>query len=172
MTLPELDAWNEDGELNVVVESPRGSTLKFEYDQHLRVFTVARSLPVGLAYPFDWGFVPGTQADDGDPVDALVIHDAATFTGVLLPCKVLGMVVVQQRVGPTSRLQINNRILATPVWHGRMGELEEPTDLPRKLREEVEQFFIGATFHTDKHPEVQGWKGAAAATKFIKSQES
>jgi inorganic pyrophosphatase len=170
--LSDLPSWNEDGDLNVVVESPRGSTLKFEFDPAQGVFSVSRALPAGLAYPFDWGFIPGTQADDGDPVDALVLHDAATFTGLLLPCRVLGMVLIRQRVGRSRRLQTNNRILATPCWNGWLGDLLGPAGLSRRLRGDVEQFFLAATLNTDKHPQIQGWKGAATAEKFIKSQEA
>jgi len=63
--------------LNSIVEAPRGSRVKFEYDSAGDLFRINRPLPVGLAYPFDWGFVVGTKADDGDPVDVLIL--AITF---------------------------------------------------------------------------------------------
>ena len=63
----------------MVVETPLGSSAKLTYDPDLKVFTLSKSLMVGLTYPHDWGFVSSTTAEDGDPVDVLVIHDAATF---------------------------------------------------------------------------------------------
>ena len=69
--------------VNVLVESPRGSTIKFEYDQTERVMTLSRPLPAGLVYPFDWGFIPGTRAADGDPLDAFILWDGASYPGIL-----------------------------------------------------------------------------------------
>jgi inorganic pyrophosphatase len=70
-----LPAYNEKGLINCVVEAPKGSLVKLQYDITLGAFTVARSLPLGLAYPFDWGFIPSTQAADGDPLDILILHE-------------------------------------------------------------------------------------------------
>ena len=76
-TLPPYD----DDALRVVVESPRGSSLKLEYLPGVELFQVSRSLPLGMVYPFDWGFVPGTRGDDGDPIDATAIHWASVPGG-------------------------------------------------------------------------------------------
>jgi len=76
-----LPAYGEDGSVHAVVESPRGSVVKLKFEIKLGVFTVAHSLPLGLSYPFDWGFVPSTQAPDGDPLDILILHEASTYPG-------------------------------------------------------------------------------------------
>jgi Inorganic pyrophosphatase len=76
----KLQPFKEDGDLNMVVETPRGSSVKLRYDPKARVFTVSRAVTLGLSYPFDWGFIPGTEAEDGDPVDALALHDNRTFS--------------------------------------------------------------------------------------------
>src|ERR1700758_4458903 len=73
-SLPDIPAFGADGTLRVIVETPRGSNVKLKYDQSCRTFTVSRALVAGLSYPFDWGFVPGTQGDDGETLDALAIH--------------------------------------------------------------------------------------------------
>jgi inorganic pyrophosphatase len=95
--LARLAPYDDEDALRVVVESPRGSTLKLEYEPDQRLFTVSRSLPLGIAYPLDWGFVPGTLAADGDPVDALAIHQASSYPGVVLPCRILGMVELDEQ---------------------------------------------------------------------------
>jgi inorganic pyrophosphatase len=142
--LTKLTPYDDDGALRVVVEAPRGSSLKLEYDPDSDLFTVSRSLPLGMAYPFDWGFVPDTTAADGDPVDALAIHPASTFPGVVLPCRLLGMVEIEQ-TDPKGKPQVNNRVIATPAWHEALKELAEARDLPKDVRHQLEQFFVSTT---------------------------
>jgi Inorganic pyrophosphatase len=81
----------------VVVESPRGSSVKLKYDRELGVMTLSRPLPTGLVYPHDWEFVPGTSASDGDPVDALIVSDGGTASGVVVTCRPLGVLEVDQK---------------------------------------------------------------------------
>jgi inorganic pyrophosphatase len=166
--LARLTAFDDDNALRVVVESPRGSTLKLEYDPDQRLFTVSRSLPLGLAYPFDWGFVPGTIAADGDPVDALAIHQVSSYPGVVLPCRVLGMVELDEKTG-SGKTRVNNRIIAIPAWHESLNALTEARDLPISIRDELEHFFIAATAFTGKKISVRGWAGSRATRRFIKS---
>jgi inorganic pyrophosphatase len=85
-----------DGVLRVVVEAPKGSTVKLTYDPELRTFCVSRGFPMGTAYPYDWGFIPSTKAEDGDPLDVLVIHDAGTYPGLALRCRPIGVLEVLQ----------------------------------------------------------------------------
>jgi inorganic pyrophosphatase len=87
--LSNLPAFNEDGSVHAVVEAPKGSLIKLKYESKLRVFTISHSLPLGLSYPFDWGFVPSTQAPDGDPLDIFILHEGSTYPGVVLPCRPL-----------------------------------------------------------------------------------
>jgi inorganic pyrophosphatase len=80
-----LPPFTEDGDVHVVVETPRGSRAKFANDPKLETFALSKSLLTGLIYPHDWGFVPSTKGDDGDPLDIMVIHDAATFQALSSP---------------------------------------------------------------------------------------
>ena len=79
-----LPASPADGVLNVVVESPAGATSKIKWEIELEAFVLSRPLPLGMAYPHDWGFVPGTRAEDGDPVDALVLSEGTTYPGLVI----------------------------------------------------------------------------------------
>jgi inorganic pyrophosphatase len=81
--LLNVPARNGDGDAHVVVETPRGSAAKLEYDPELQAFTLSKALILGLTYPYDWGFIPSTKGEDGNPIDALVLHDAATAPGTL-----------------------------------------------------------------------------------------
>lgn len=157
----------ETGALQMVVECPRGASVKLKYDDARRIFTVSHALALGITYPFDWGFVPGTLGDDGDPLDALAIHDTATYPGVVLPCRLLGMVDVIQNDGAGK--ESNPRLILVPTWHDRLGELEKVAGLPRRLRQEIEQFFLSATFFTGKEVRVRGWHGRKRAQKVLRA---
>jgi inorganic pyrophosphatase len=86
-----LPSYAKDGSLHVVVESPRGSQVKVKYEPELGAFTLSRPLVLGLRYPYDWGFVPGTRADDGDPLDAMLLFDLPTYPGLVIPCRPIGV---------------------------------------------------------------------------------
>jgi inorganic pyrophosphatase len=86
--------FNADGALHVVVETPRGSAVKFKYDPTLAAFTLSRPLTLGTVYPYDWGFVPSTRAGDGDPIDAMVLWDGTSFPGLVLPTRLIGLLRV------------------------------------------------------------------------------
>jgi len=165
--LVKLDTYTADGDLQMVVETPPGATVKLTYDPKQKVFTVSRALALGVAYPFDWGFIPGTQCDDGDPLDALAIHDTGTYPGVVLCCKPLGVVDLIQK--GNSGVEENPRLIVMPTWHERMGEFEKAIGLPDRLKQEIEQFFLSATFFTSKDAKVTGWRGPKAAMKLVEN---
>ena len=165
--LSSLPTYSEDGAVYAVVEAPKGSLVKLKYEIQLGAFTVAHSLPLGLSYPFDWGFVPSTQAADGDPLDILILHEASTYPGVVLPCRPLGVVEMDQEEKEGER-ERNDRVIVMPAWHDRIGEFEHPSDLPSRLKEEIEQFFVSTTFFTAKKPKILGWKGPKRASSIIK----
>src|SRR6266404_4526630 len=153
--LTRLESYNDDGALRVVVEAPRSSSLKLEFDRKLGLFTISRELPLGVAYPFDWGFIPGTRGEDGDPLDAMVLHHQPSHPGVILPRRILGMVQVEQREDK-SKSKVNNRIIATPSWHEALSTLEEARDLPNSVRKQIEQFFVSSVAFTGKELTVKG----------------
>lgn len=164
--LTRLEPLSERGDLRVIVESPRGSGVKLTYEPGLRLFTVSRGLPLGVIYPYDWGFVPGTRGEDGDPLDAMVLHDFATSPGVLLECRILGMVKVVQRERG-GKPEVNNRIIATPVWHPPLEAFADARELPRPARDEIEQFFLTVAESTGKRVKVEGWASRRAAERFL-----
>lgn len=162
----KIDPFGANGEVRMIVETPRGAPVKLKYDAKLEVFTISRSLPLGVTYPFDWGFIPGTKGQDGDPVDALAIHDASTFPGVLLSCRLLGMIELKQK--SENGWEDNPRYILMPSWHDRLGEFEKAAELPDRLKKEIEKFFLSADFFTHKHPRIGGWKGPKAAEKHLR----
>jgi inorganic pyrophosphatase len=164
--LIKIPPFNEDGDLNVVVEAPRGSGVKLKYEPGLRAFTYNKALPIGLSYPYDWGFVPGTEAEDGDPLDALVLSDVASYPGVVIACRPLGVLQLDQKNG--KKRERNDRLVAAPVKAKRFEEIEDPDDFADRLREEIERFFLNTTFFSQKDPRVLGWKGPKYARKKVR----
>jgi len=95
--LDKLPVRDKNGDVHVVVETPRGTAAELEFDPELQAFTLSKSLMLGLSYPYDWGFIPSTKGEDGDPIDVLVLHDAATSPGLVLKCKIIGVLEVIQK---------------------------------------------------------------------------
>jgi inorganic pyrophosphatase len=163
----KMGARDEDGSFRVVVEAPRGSTTKLKWDEDLGAFTIARPLILGVRYPFDWGFVPGTLAADGDPLDAMVLHDAATYPGVVIPCTPLGVIKVGERKKRKHEPKRNDRVIAVPVDAPRYDDLRDARDLPKRTRDELQEFFLTVVRLGDKEVEILGWDGPKAANKLI-----
>lgn len=165
-TLINLPPFTEDGDVHVVVETPRGSRAKFAYDPKLETFILSKSLLTGLTYPHDWGFVPSTKADDGDPLDVMVLHDACTFPGVVLTCRVIGVLQIEQKSkGKSVR---NDRLFAVPRHSHAEKGLDDIRELTKPVREELEKFFKATDELEDKTLQIKGWKGPKAAMKAIK----
>ncbi|MDX8462995.1 inorganic diphosphatase [Mesorhizobium humile] len=156
----------------VVVETPRGSAAKLAYEPKTGVFEYSRPLPVGNTYPYDWGFVPSTLGDDGDPLDGLVIHQAAGAPGVVIKCDLLGALRVKQRDPDGSKVR-NDRYIFCPHKEDAPDEPVASVDVPEDLRREIEQFFLSSVLGTGKKIKLKGWQNAAEAraslTKGMKS---
>jgi inorganic pyrophosphatase len=164
--LAALPTWADKTHILTVIETPRGSSCKLEFDPKLRVFTLAKPLMVGLTYPYDWGFIPSTEADDGDPLDVLVIHDSATYPGLVLRCKPIGILeAVQKTHGKKER---NDRVFAVPDRSPFEGDLQDIRHLPARAIEELEQFFRATNALEEKEIDFLGWRGPARAAKIVK----
>ena len=159
-----LPIHDDDGNVRVVVEAPRGSMVKFKFEPSVQGFVFERALPLGVRYPYDWGFIPSTRAADGDPLDAMVLFDAPTWPGILIPSVPIGIVCVVQRDGKQSPKERNDRIIALPAHDERYADVR---DLPARVRHELERFFLTAAEMTSKEVTVQGWKGPKAALRAI-----
>jgi inorganic pyrophosphatase len=166
--LLELSTWNEAGALQVVVESPKGSALKLKYDPQLAAFTVSRPLIFGLTYPYDWGFIPGTRAQDGDPLDAMVLSPVPSCPGVVWACEPIGVVQVSQPGRDKQERVRNDRVLAVPVKAPRASQLADVAGMSPREQKELEQFFLAAVVLDKPGVELLGWDGAAAARETIR----
>src|SRR4051794_16686563 len=110
--LTKLSAWDADeGGVNVVIETPKGSRNKFAYDPASRLFELKKVLPRGIAFPFDFGFIPSTLAEDGDPLDVLVLMDEPAFPGCKVRCRLVGVIEAEQTEKGKKTLR-NDRLIA------------------------------------------------------------
>jgi inorganic pyrophosphatase len=164
VTIPARD---KDGWLNVVVETPRGSTAKFKYDERDRVFRLSRPLPSGLCYPYDWGFVPSTRAADGDALDALVVWNGVSYPGVIITARCIGVLRVEQKNLETGARERNDRLMTVPI---KAHPFDRDTLNPR-LRAELEQFFLAAVAFEGKDVRLLGWGDADEADAVVGAAE-
>jgi inorganic pyrophosphatase len=163
LTLPTTTS---KGRIRVVVETPRGTEAKLTYKPKKKLFEYTRPLPAGLAYPYDWGFLPSTLGDDGDALDGLVIHEAASAPGVVIKCDLLAALrVVQTEDGETVR---NDRYVFCPHKQDAHSESLLGENVPDRLRSEIEQFFLASVSGTDKQIEFEGWHDSSQALRNIK----
>lgn len=165
--LLNLPTFAQDGDVHVVVETPRGSRAKFAYDPNLEVFSLTKSLLTGLTYPYDWGFVPSTRADDGDPIDVMMVHDGASFPGLVVTCRVIGVLQIEQKAKHKS--ERNDRLFAVPRRSHAEKALGHVRDLTRPIQEELEKFFIATDELQDKRLSIIGWMGPKSAKQLVKA---
>lgn len=148
----------EPRSIDVVVEIPRGSRNKYELDHHTGVIRLDRRLFSATVYPADYGFIPETLGEDGDPLDALVILEEPTFPGCWITARPVGVFWMEDDKGPDAK------IICVPAGDPRWGHVEEIGELPEHLTQEIEHFFgVYKMLEPDKHSNTKGFEGTEAA---------
>ena len=124
-------------EVNVVIEIPQGSSIKYEIDKESGALFVDRFIHTAMSYPFNYGFVPGTLADDGDPIDVLVISEQAVIPGSVIAVRPIGMLEMEDEAG------MDEKILAVPVAKvdPTFAHVKEASDIPAHTHEKIKHFF-------------------------------
>src|SRR5436309_280651 len=127
----------------VIIETPKGRRNKFNYDEDYRLFSLGGLLPEGLSFPYDFGFIPSTRADDGDPLDVLVLTEEGLLPGCVVEVRLVGVIEARQsEIGKKGRAERNDRLI---------GEIETPFNPPTihslarlgaKRIDEIEHFFV------------------------------
>ena len=153
----------------VVVETPKGSRNKFAFDPKLRVFELRRVLPSGMTFPYDFGFLPSTEADDGDPVDVLVLMDEPAFPGCVVMCRPIG--VIQGEQVEAKKKTRNDRIIAIEKDAHSWADIKTVDELGNEFSKELEAFFVNYHKLTGKKYRVIGLKGPKAAVDLMKSSQ-
>jgi inorganic pyrophosphatase len=165
----ELPCLTEDGKtINVIVETPKGSRNKFAFDEKRKIFQLKKVLPVGMAFPYDFGFVPSTIAEDGDPVDVLVLMDEPAFPGCLLQCRVIG--VVEGEEGSKKEKVRNDRIVAVEKANHSFANVGHIRELGKKFVRELEEFFVNYHALSGNKYRVLDIKGPTKALRSIEEK--
>jgi inorganic pyrophosphatase len=152
--------------VNAVIETPGGSRNKFKYDEKIGFFSLAGVLPEGMVFPHAFGFVPSTRAADGDPEDILIIMDEPTFTGCVVPTRLIGVMEAEQTEdGHTNR---NDRLIAVAANSRDFSEVKKLEDLNSNMLKEIEQFFITYNKERGKKFRVLRTRGPRQALKLVK----
>ena len=136
--IPTFDP-EDDKLVNVVIETPRGSRNKFAYDEKLGVIRLKKVLPAGMDFPYDFGFVPSTKGEDGDPLDALLLMDEPAHPGTLMRCRPVGIIEGEQTEdGKTER---NDRVLMVSDLSLQYAAVKDVSDIDKKLLKALQNFF-------------------------------
>jgi len=151
--------------LQVVIETPKGSRNKYAYDEDERVFTLKKVLPAGMAFPYDFGFIPSTKAEDGDPIDVLVLMDEPAFPGCVLKCRPIGVIEGEQ--GKKGDKERNDRIVAIEQSNHRWAHVKDIDDLGKQFVEELEEFFVNYHELSEKKYKVIDVRGPGEAYRRI-----
>jgi inorganic pyrophosphatase len=155
---------DENAVLDVVVEIPRGSRNKYEFDHVTGVFRLDRRLFSATFYPADYGFIPDTLSEDGDPLDALVLLEDPTFPGCWVSARPVGVIWMEDDKGPDAK------ILCVPAGDPRWEHVMQIDDVPTMLLAEIEHFFeVYKMLEPGKHSTTRGYEGVEAAWKEIES---
>ena len=147
--------------VDAVVEVPKLSRNKYEYDKETEVFRLDRVLHSPLHYPVDYGFIPRTYEDDGDPVDIMVFVDEPSFQGSVLKVRPIGLLRMLDEGRP------DDKVLAVPLGNPRFAEVKELKGMPPHLLKELEHFFGVYKELEGKETKVLEWRGASAARQAI-----
>jgi inorganic pyrophosphatase len=150
----------------IIIETPKGFRSKFKYDPDTNLFMLGGLLPEGMAFPFDFGFVPSTLGEDGDPLDVMVLMDAPAHVGCLIEIRILGVIEAEQTEdGKTDR---NDRLLGAAIHSYDHQDLDSIDDVSKTLLDQVEAFFISYNKQRGKKFKVISVGGPKKALKLLK----
>ena len=166
--LNPLDSKDKDI-LRVVIETPKGSRNKFAFDPDQHVFELKKVLPTGMVFPYDFGFVPSTEADDGDPIDVLVLMEEPAFPGCVLKCRLIGVIEGEQRDKKKKKKERNDRLIAIQEDAHSWADIKTIDDLGKEFCRELEDFFVNYHELSGKEYRVLGVKGPTQVHKLVKS---
>ena len=159
------ETFDEQGYLNAIVDTPKGSRNKLAWNEKYGMYEMRGVLPAGMAFPFDFGFVPGTRGEDGDPLDVLLLMDEPTYPGTLVVARLIGGVEAEQT--EEGRTERNDRLIAVANVSRSHKGIESIDDLSPNLLHEIEHFFTSYNAAKGTQFRVLGRVGPEEARRLI-----
>ncbi len=165
MDIKKIKVGEVPNKVNVFIEIPKDGNIKYELDKESGVIFVDRFLHTAMNYPFNYGFVPNTLSEDGDPIDVLVLGDQAVMPGVVIPSKIIGMLEMTDEAG------IDTKIIAVPTEKidPNSSEINDISDVANSVKNKIKHFFENyKTLEPGKWVKIKEWKGKDAAIAAVK----
>ena len=159
---------DKSGSLRVIIDTPKGCRNKYAFDLKHKAYVLKAMLPRGAVFPFDFGSIPGTEAQDGDPLDALVLMDEPAFTGCLIEARLIGVIEAKQTEdGKTER---NDRLIAVAAESPGHQKIKSLGDLEPAVVKEIEHFFVSYNQEKGKKFELIARAGPKKAERLVRKQ--
>jgi inorganic pyrophosphatase len=152
--------------ISVVLETPRGSHHKYAFDPEIQAFRLRKTLPLGAAFPFDFGFIPGTVGEDGDPLDVLILMEEFAYPGCVVECRVIGVLAAKQKEENGTEVR-NDRIIAISLSSVLYKDVTKIQGLSKAIPGEIEEFFKYYNRQSGKEFKPIKFAGAEVAIKLI-----
>lgn len=153
--------------IDIVIETPGGSMEKYNYDPVTGFFKLKKVLAQGMCFPYDFGFIPGTKGEDGDPLDAMVISEFKTYPGCMMECRMIGCIQAAQQEKDKPKKTKNDRFIAIPVESVAYRHFKTIKELPVKMLKQLQDFFINYNKEEGKRFIVTKINGPSKALKLI-----
>jgi inorganic pyrophosphatase len=165
MLAHQLD--EKEGTCRAIIETPKGCRNKFDYDPESNLFMLGGLLPEGMMFPFDFGFIPSTVGEDGDPLDILVLMDAPAHVGCLMDVRLIGVISAEQI--EDGKKETNDRLLGVAIHSYDHEHLKTIDDVSKTLLSQLEEFFVSYNKQRGKKFRIRGTGGPGKALKLLKA---
>ena len=156
-----LASFDKEKKVQVVIETPKGSRNKYAWDPDQQIFALKKVLPEGMSFPYDFGFIPSTEGDDGDPIDVLLLMDQPVFTGCLVKARLIG--VIEGKQTEKGKSERNDRLFAVAESSHTHSNINSINDLNKDLLKELEKFLVNYHLNDGAEFKVLARKGPSAA---------
>jgi inorganic pyrophosphatase len=156
---------DDKSSIQVVIETPKGCRNKYEFDPKLRSFRLSRVLPDGMVFPYDFGFVPSTMAEDGDPIDVLLLMDTPAFPGCVIESRLIGVIEGEQI--EDGKKERNDRLIAVAQHSHTHSDMKNVSDMNQNLLEELAEFFVNYHRQDEVKYKFLGTRGPKEAARLL-----